>query len=307
MCSDVAIGSGGCDRNRSILVSVVGEHGLGEFARAQLDQARADPRLGRGPAAVADFFVGLEEAERTRFLFICGIHEMSRPTEREAGDDVGRQAAWERAELAIAERDNDFPHINASTAASLAHLLDGFIEELTPSVRAVQLSESVEHVLAEAARKHPVLADHDLLTDRRDVLRHVVLEALDEALPRLKPLEGVGVARYERRLRRVGLGAADDRPSPDDLDATLQELHVARAAMAHRAGRVSERDAQLCPTLPWGVGDLIRIGSARFREYDAAVRCYGLEVQRRLLLHAGLGTPVEVELDRWREYASVTQ
>lgn len=61
----------------------IGEDGLGDLARSQIEATRDDPRLRRGRGAmVADFWDAMEEAERTRMLGVLGLHELKRTLER---------------------------------------------------------------------------------------------------------------------------------------------------------------------------------------------------------------------------------
>jgi hypothetical protein len=62
----------------------IGEDGLGDYAREQLDAARRDPRLQRGHGAmVDDFRLALEEVERTRMMGQIGLEEIRNAYERE--------------------------------------------------------------------------------------------------------------------------------------------------------------------------------------------------------------------------------
>src|SRR5437016_4921884 len=96
----------------------IGEEGLGEYARSQVEAVRNDPRLRRKRgASVADFWDAMEEAERVRMLGVLGLHELKRFLEREEarlgasraddnlpGPVAGQlQAAWERTEMACLE------------------------------------------------------------------------------------------------------------------------------------------------------------------------------------------------------------
>lgn len=61
----------------------MGEEGLGDYARQQIERARRDPRLERNEsAAIADFWNAVEEAERVRMLGILGVHELLHTLDR---------------------------------------------------------------------------------------------------------------------------------------------------------------------------------------------------------------------------------
>ena len=90
----------------------VGEEGLGDLARRQLDAARRDPRLDRadGPPT-ADFFDAVDEVLRFRISAHGGVHTLGRGIVE--GEDVNaRQASWERIELGRGEIDGDFGWLN---------------------------------------------------------------------------------------------------------------------------------------------------------------------------------------------------
>jgi hypothetical protein len=117
-------------------------------------------------------------------------------------------------------------------------------------------------------------------------------------VPELRQLEKKGVARYERRLRRVGLGAQN--PIPLDLDEALRELGVIRDLLVHRASRIDKEALQKAPSLAkrYEDGELIRLSDEDYRMYSAAIRWYGAEV-----IHRVYGKPSEDDdSDDWRRH-----
>lgn len=66
----------------------------------------------------------------------------------------------------------------------------------------------------------------------------VALKRLDLDDVQKIPLKSSGAKRYEKGLRRVGLGAPEGRPIPADLDQALCEVGALRDVWVHRAGRV---------------------------------------------------------------------
>ena len=198
----------------------IGEDGLGDYAREQLEAARHDPRLDRGHGGmVADFGAAIEEVERTRMMAIIGLQEIRRFYYREhedfdrTGGDRQReydlQAYWQRAELAQAEIENGHPSINAQALIGLYSALDALVEQFAAALRDLPVLATMN----EAEKQMPAAAEH--LTPE---IRARLVTALEKLLkiPELKRLEKKGAARYERRLRRLGLGAR--RPIPKDLD-----------------------------------------------------------------------------------------
>jgi hypothetical protein len=126
----------------------IGEARLGALAKRQIDAARNDPRLSCGQEAiVANYWDAVEEAERHRRLSVWGVHELADSLEGEEvrlgvrhdapdlteSQAASLQAAWERAELARAEIENEHPFANAVTLVALQSALDALVEELVPS------------------------------------------------------------------------------------------------------------------------------------------------------------------------------
>jgi hypothetical protein len=293
----------------------IGEEGLGEYAREQLEAARRHPRLERGSGAmIADFWAAMEEADRTRMAAIFGLHELQRGLKREqerfdaeGGDkraEAELQALWERAELARAEIENDHPAFNAHALIAMNSALDALVEQFVEAVRdlpfLVRMKEAEEKV-PEAAK---------ILTPE---IREAMLEKLREAfkVSKLKRMgrKGGGTARYEPLLKQVSLDAPEDRPIPDDLDQALAEIGALRDVLIHRAARVDEDALEKASSLRerFVEGQLIRLSGEDFRTYSAAIRCYGAEVIHRFYrrwpdLADPEGGP---NLANWRDYHTI--
>lgn len=282
----------------------IGEDGLSGYAREQLEAARYDPRLDRGHGGmVADFGAAVEEVERTRMMAIIGLQEIRRFYQREQeefdkqGGDQQReydlQAYWERAELAQAEIANGHPSINAQALIGLYSALDALVEQFAPALRDLPFLVR----LKEAEQQVPEAAEH--LTPE---LREQMIKTLQKLLevPELKQLEKKGTARYERRLRRIGIGA--QRPIPADLDEAMRELGVIRDRLIHRAGRIDKEALQKASSLSkrYKDGELIRLHDEDYRRYSAAIRWYGAGVIDRVY-----GKPSEdddSDSDDWRQH-----
>jgi uncharacterized protein YutE (UPF0331/DUF86 family) len=273
-------------------MSGIGEKGLGDLARAQLESARADPRLDRARGAmVADFWDSIEETERVRSLFIWGLVELSHSLEREeeslgvSRDDpelsapAGRslQSAWERSQLAQIERRNGHPHANAQALISMYSALDALIEDFAPALRALQAKLISRSLFQRAASSSPEL-ESALTDDQREQMLKALESVIDEKLPKLSKLAGSGPSRYENLLKPLGLGEPADRLIPDDLREALTELGALRDVLVHRAGRVDAKALKQAPTLSQEEGQFVRLRDEDYRKYSAAVRCYAAEV-----------------------------
>lgn len=300
----------------------VGYEGVGEFARSQLEAARRDPRLDRedGKAMIADFWDAMEEAERVRTLGILGLHELTYALEREearlgvrhdsGGLDrqvrSGLQAAWERAEWARAELENENPPSNAQALISMNSALDAMVEELVKSWREVQIDQITKDLLAKARDAVPE-AEAALTSDTYEALKGAVRGQVETRV--LKPLrpKGSGIARYEKPLERIGLDAPAARQIPADLDAALTELGALRDVLVHRAGRLDQTALDQAPSLRYEVGQFVRLSREDYRTYSAAIRCYAAEISFRGIRNWPEVSDEEhgVNLANWRQHVRV--
>jgi hypothetical protein len=275
----------------------IGDEGLGDFARWQIETARHDPRLERGRGSmIADFREAMEEAERTRGLGVLGVHELAKTLERKERElgvsradpdlspDVSGtlQAYWERAESASIEIANGFPHFNAQALISMNSALDAMVEELVPSARDAWIEMVVNEAFAASDKENPEAAKAMTPELRERVTEVFRSQALDR-FPDLIALAGKGSQRYERRLAQIDLAAPPDRPIPADLDQALAELGALRDVLEHRAGRVDAKALKAAPSLPYEEGQLVRISREQYRTYSAAVSCYGNEIPFRMI------------------------
>ncbi len=289
-------GPGGSSTSEVGSGSPVGEAGLGAGARAQLEKAREDPRLSRGRASVADYWDAMDEAENVRMLAILGLYELCGCVERyEREHGVSRhdpeldpmhrnamQPLWEQAELASTVIDNDFAAINAHALVAMNSALDAMVEEFAPAMRDIAVRSLVDQVTKQAEQANAEAAS-ELDEETKKAMIEAIIATVDGTLPKLDRLLGSGVERYEARLRGAGLGTADDRPIPADLDETLTELGAIRDVLQHRASRIDAKALSQAPSLArrYSEGDLVRIARHDFRTYSAAVRCYGQDVSMR--------------------------
>ncbi len=275
----------------------VGEPGLGEFAREQIEKARKDPRLTRGRgAAVGDYWEAMEEVEQTRMLSVLGLYELSGVLERyerehgvsrdDANLDPARQgemqALWEQAELASAAIATDFAAVNAQALLAMNSALDAMVEEFAPAMRELAVGGMADQLMQAAEEANPE-ASGELDDENRAALKEALVRTLDGRLPKLNRLTGSGAERYEARLRGAGLGTASDRPVPADLDEALTEFGAIRNVLTHRHGRMDTKALQQAPSLSgrYGEGDFVRLRRHDYRTYSAAIRCYGQDIAMR--------------------------
>lgn len=295
----------------------IGDEHLGDFAREQMDAARRDPRLDRGRGAmIADCRLAFEEAERVRELGVWGLFELRDSLEREqqqlgvSRDDEplsadarrGLQAAWERAEMARIEIDNEHPHLHAQALLSMVSALDATVEELAPSYREMRAAGVAEQLIEKIRERRPE-AGSAPPQEVLDEIRAAASRDILAALPELPNLHGSGLERYERLLRASGLEAPQDRSIPEDLAVAINELGVIRNVLMHRAGRVDDRALAAATTLRYEEGQLVRVTRADYRTYSAAARCYASEIEYRVFRTAlQLSEDDAPDLANWRGY-----
>jgi len=301
-----------------------GEAALGDAAREELEWARSDPRTGRGPGApFGDFLAAVAEAERLRSLSEWGLLELTRSVDREEAklgvrcDDpdlapaakAALQAAWERAELASAELDNDLPYLNGVTLVSMYGALDALVEQLVPVARDLWVKLQTRSTMKRAELESPEVTEQLKAQSTEQQwanIESIVAEHFHAILPpdtkrgAESRVRGAGAARYETALAHALLGERADRPVPADLDEALREIANLRNVLVHRAGRLDAeaiRDASSL-TVRRNEGDLVRITQSEFRRYSAAIRTYGQEIAYRLL---GPELVPWHDLARWRD------
>ena len=141
--------------------------------------------------------------------------------------------------------------------------------------------------------------------ETRSALREAMIAAISDAQPKLEKLLGSGAERYEARLRGVGLGTAEHRLIPGDLDEALTELGAIRDVIVHRASRIDAKALAQASSLAerYREGDFVRLNGDDYRRYSAAIRCYGQDVAiRPMRSWPGFDEATMPDLTRWRDY-----
>ena len=281
------------------------------LAEQEMTEAKHDPRLDRGrEAMVADWRTAMRAAERTWKLGIWGLHELTMSLEREelargfsrgqadAPADVAAalNAAWERAQLAQADHDNEAAELNAMTLVAMVSALDAMIEALVPGAQEMMLTLMVQSAEDEVTKTDPD-AFSGMREEERAAHRATTVQALKSRLPKIDRLFEVGAVRWERVLKHAQLQAPPTRPVPDDLDAALAEIVSLRHVLTHRGGRVDDRALRAAPSLPYTDGQLVRLRHSDYRLYSAALYTYGEEVIYRLMRDLA----PQVDLQAWRQ------
>lgn len=289
------------------------EDRLSELHRDQLDAVRRDPRLDTEAAAFFDFNHEFREADRFRLLALIAMDTLLKD-QALSGSANAAQTEWVRKEMILADRSNGYPHLNAMTLVSMFGSVDCLVERLAPCFREAMMSvrekvtqqarslaqRAIEQTLAQPPE---ALADDlptpDLLAHMADALtaaidqrvseevRHVVGKAwrgVDAAEP--KRVTGTAPERWETHLETAGLGPEPNEQIPATLADALSEVAGLRNVIVHRGGRIDEKALKDHPSLSerWGFQEeqFVRIDTAMYRRYSAALRTYAGEVERRV-------------------------
>lgn len=275
------------------------EERVGEVARRELAAAAHDPRLDRAAGTpVPDFNDAIAEIGRGRRAAILSLERTARAETDQACGAEERQALWEQAQLAWAERAGDYAWINAATLWGLHSALDALVEQNSPAVAGLVTRIQAQEFVNQAAAAEQELAaqlPEGVLQRIVEVAATVALEKFKIAKPR-----GNGATRWENPLRTVDLAAPDDRPIPAAMDRALTELCVLRDVLSHRGGRVDQKAADEWPSAAIEVGSFVRVTQAQARRYSAAAGAYGAEISRRLL--ARFSVTVNVDLTDWERH-----
>jgi hypothetical protein len=277
----------------------VGERGLGEYARSQIEGARRDRRLDRDDSApFADFEDALDEVIRARVVARMGAESLAR-TELGMLDLGEEQQAWERRELGRAEIAGDFGWLNSSTLISLHGALDALVEAVGPVADRVVAPFAARELVHEAlTRKGNEVAM--VSEDHIEAVVEAAADAIRDNRKYKKPRSN-GPERWESVLRDVGLGLRSDQSVPRDLRRVLTEACVLRDVLVHRGGRVDEKALRECAHLGYAVGEFVRLSSSRTRELAAAIIAYGMNVSHRAAARFGAGDEPSLD-DGWRRF-----
>lgn len=286
-------GAEGLPEAASLPSNAVGEGRLGDYARRQLNAARVDPRLGRdGTAILADYFDYVDEAERVRVFAIGGIESMIR--DRFDGDDDVAQAAWERSEMAKADRASGHSFLNGVVLVGLFGNLDSLVERLGPSVRDYSATVLADRILRRLRNSEHAAAWLSLDEEARESIRNAAISTVSDQAPDFPRLYGSAPERWERVLTSIGLSPRPGASIPSDMASTLQDFSALRDVLVHRAGRVDKSALKKSPGLAtrhhYSPGDFVQIGRSEYRRYSAALRSVGAEVEARIYARSGVDT-----------------
>lgn len=198
-------------------------------------------------------------------------------------------------------------HWDALTLIHIFGLLEGHIEAMGQGMHDVVViaHEQQRKELARRMREHnrdlrhagvagPAIAS--LSRFGRDAF-----EQLLPGLPRRRLARDEPAAdRWEDALTRCHLGPPANRPLPDDLRDTLNELGEIRNVLLHRLGKVDQKVLARISEGPWRQPEeQVVIDHAMYRRYIAALFAFAFEVRDRLALRLGVAPRHDIE--RWRE------
>jgi hypothetical protein len=192
-------------------------------------------------------------AERTRNLAVWGLDELALSLDREEArvrhrrgdaaapaDVVGElEAAWERAELAKADIENETPELNAMTLVSMVSALDAMVEALVPGLQEILVDQAAKNA------HDRVIESEEGLAKLPPELRESLLGAIHTNI-RVADPEGqdhnveldraLGGTRSERELREVFaevLAAVSSRTRGGDVCMWINAAGFALSTRPH--------------------------------------------------------------------------
>lgn len=183
--------------------------------------------------------------------------------------------AQRKADLAAAEAEAGFPIVHAHNLIGLWGALECFIEDLF--VASIEVEPSL--LAADPFRKVRLPAALLVQPDPRAQ----AVAVLNEATRAVDADMGVGVGKFERLLKMVGLDGA----VPDRIRDAVFEAQQIRNVWAHRGGTADARFVERCPALGYAPGDRVNMGAPQFLHLMHGIHMYGAVVIRRCAVKAG--------------------
>lgn len=236
-----------------------------------------------------------------RLTSLAGVQALERAdAAANLSDEKQARAATEYAQARL--------HWNATALISTFGLVEGHLEALVPVLHA-SVSKARDEALLHLKRfsKEKVRElratgkyDQQFLSTLQRVIMETVQEFVVPAPAQRLRRDLLAGDRWEDAAARMFFGPTKDRPLPDDLRATLNELGEVRNVLLHRMGRVDDKAfAAFTSDAPWKVGDSLTIELPEYRRYIAALWAYFEELYDRFLIRAG-GKP-KYDITAWRK------
>jgi hypothetical protein len=197
-------------------------------------------------------------------------------------------------------------HWNAMTLVVIYGTLEDLVEEMGAGlygvVRATNPAKRKELFERNKLRNRELVAAGELSGQGAHALTRFAKLLADALLPgpsrepnrKLPPAD-----RWEDLLSRIYMRPIQERPLPDDLRLTLNELAAVRNVILHRMGRMDDKALKYVSEGPWkAVNERVVIDEALYRRYIAALIAYQRELEDRIRSRMGLAP--QSNLSAWR-------
>lgn len=253
----------------------------------------ASEPLTNAPASIRQAFgTWLEYSEQTEIL-VHITHEGFMRVQRvpeilqiihgalQDSDPEGIAHAERTATLSKKESEAGFPTLHAHSLLGLWGAFECFVEDLF--VAMLEIDSSHLSGAAFSKVKLPVALLEASGHDRCRAILNEATRATDADL-------AVGVSKFERLLRMVGLGGE----VPNAIKSAVFQSQQIRNVWAHRGGVADERFVDRCPNLGYNVGEKVNMGAARFLPLMHGLHMYGVVIFNRYQATRGRD-PVLVE------------
>jgi len=242
----------------------------------------------------------IEEAIDARLWAISGVRMVLEREDSSLDSDDRRARARASVDRAIA-------HWNAMTLVAIYGGIEDLVETmgtgLYPIVLATNPTKRQEILERNRLRNRELKEAGELSNEGARALTQFTKVLAKELLPKPKRApnpELPSADGWEDLLKDLYMRPIRERPLPDDLRRTLNELGAIRNVILHRMGRIDERALQQVTEGPWTeVNQLVVIDEALYRRYIAALVAYQRELEDRI--RARMNIPPQSDIKSWRK------
>ncbi|MGA2307461.1 MAG: hypothetical protein ABSH29_25235 [Acidimicrobiales bacterium] len=253
----------------------------------------------RARAVILEIRALISEAIDTRLWAIRGVRNVLEQDQAAAADDERKVRLAASAGRAIA-------HVNAMTIVAIYGGIEDLVETMGAGLYPIVLATNPDK--RQAIFQHNRLRNIELkeageLSKEGAQALTKFTKTLADALlptPKRKPNPELPSADgWEDLLKDVYMRPVPERPLPDDLRLTLNELGAVRNVLLHRMGRMDEKALSLVSEGPWrAVNELVVIDDSLYRRYIAALIAYERDLEDRIRSQMGVG--LQSDTTSWR-------
>jgi hypothetical protein len=253
----------------------------------------------RARAVILEIRALISEAIDARLWAIRGVRNVLEQDQAAAADGESKVRLAASAGRAIA-------HVNAMTIVAIYGGIEDLVETMGAGLYPIVLATNPDK--RQAIFQHNRLRNielkeaGELSKEGAQALTKFTKTLADALLPRPKRKpnpELPSADGWEDLLKDVYMRPVPERPLPDDLRLTLNELGAIRNVLLHRMGRMDEKALRLVSEGPWRVvNELVVIDDSLYRRYIAALIAYERDLEDRIRSQMGVG--FQSDTTSWR-------